>query len=86
MEKKKQKKNFSGGFAECNYHSTRQRILKNKKQLKLCRVPELRHSAKIFFKKNISLPSVALGKEYKKNRRDLDGRRQIFSESVGGTR
>jgi hypothetical protein len=53
-------------FGECPAFGTRQIKLKNKKQLKLCRVPELRHSANIFFKKNISLPSVALGKEYKK--------------------
>ena len=51
--------------AECQDHGTRQRIFF--KKIKLWRVPARGHSAKIFFKKNQTLPSVgqgALGKEF----------------------
>jgi hypothetical protein len=75
MEKKKQKKKFSGGFAECNYHSTRQRIFFLKKERQ--GLPSAREAAlgKRKFKKiKKALPSalpLALGKENRKKQQDL---------------
>ena len=60
MEKQKtKKKNFRGGFPECLCCGTRERGIFFKKNKFLCRVPELRHSAKKFVFLKPSLPSAA---------------------------
>ena len=70
-KRKKQKKRiFRGGFPECLSCGTRQRGFLKKNKF-LCRVPELRHSAKIIKKNQKSSPSVALGEEKKRKRRRL---------------